>query len=200
MRPLLLSCLACSLFGAEGAQAATKDDAPITPAQVQALIAAALKRDPSLWADYDLDRDGTVSQVEVVACLAKRPAWLREHLPEQFKAIDRDGDNQISLSELQAFASRAASSDAARFTVENHERTAKERSNLDAAGAAGQPGASIDASGGGTRAYAYFGQQQAYIAGYDVVNGQYDPVIGILGAGTVIDVGDVRITIYRTQH
>ncbi len=37
--------------------------------------------------------------------------------------------------------------------------------------------------------------QQAYIAGYDVVGGQYQPVIGVLGYGTVLNVGNVVITI-----
>jgi hypothetical protein len=184
------------LFLLAGVASAVEPAAPITPAEVQTQLAPAVARDATLWSDYDIDRDRKVSQVEVIVSLARRPAWLRDHLPQAFAAIDADGDHAISFAELKAFAGRAP---AGGFTIAQHERSVKERTNIGAA-AAGGPGTSIGVGGGGGHAYAYFGSQQAYIADYDVVNGQYDPVIGVLGTGVVLDVGDVRITTVRERR
>jgi hypothetical protein len=193
---LLVAALA-PLSAADGTSAPADGDAagrPATPAEVQAAIGRDLRQDPGLWADYDLDQDGKVSQIEVIACLAKRPAWLRDHYPDLFKRIDTDHDNAISFAELQAFAALADSQD---FTLA--QRPHQVAGPL-AGGAGGQAGAGIEVGCGGNEASAAFMRQQAYVAGYQVVGGQYQPVIGVLGYGTVLTVGDVIITIVHGQH
>ncbi len=202
LRPLRL-LIATILIGS-GMLAAASSDAPAddqvgpakpaTPAEVQAAITQAIRHDPGCWSDYDLDGDGKVSQVEVIACLARRPAWMREHLPELFKRIDTNHDNDISLAELQAFAALADSKD---FTLAERPRSVMGASQ---AGGGAQAGAGINLSGGGVEASAEFMHQQAYIAGYQVVGGQYQPVIGVLGYGTVLTVGNVIITIVHAQR
>ncbi len=83
------------------------DPAVVTPATVRLAIMSAARQDRGLWDDFDLDHDGTVSQLEVVACVAKRPRWLRTHFPELFAAIDTDHDGDISFAELQALRNSA---------------------------------------------------------------------------------------------
>lgn len=191
----LLADLRHPLLGAEqdprptpGADAA--DAVAITPAAVQQELVRALQTDPTLWQEFDLDHDGRISQVEIVACLARRPAWLRTHFPALFRRIDTDGDRAISIAELQAFAARAGDA----FTVTERPRSVMDASRA-AAAAGGGAGAGMDVDAGGATASVAFMHQQAYIQGYQVVNGQYDPVIGVLGTGTVLTVGPVLITI-----
>jgi hypothetical protein len=174
------------------ATAEAADAAAATPAQVQAAIQDAMRADPGLWADYDLDHDGKVSQLEVVACVAKRPSWLRTRFPAWFARIDTDHDGAISFAELSAFAARA---DRALLQLSERPRTFAPYGAAGLGGGGGQAGAGVDIGSGGATASAAFMHQQAYIAGYEVVGGQYQPVIGVLGYGTVLTVGDVVITV-----
>jgi hypothetical protein len=80
----------------------------VTPASLQADISKCIAKDPSFWSDNDTDGDGQVSQLEIILCLIHHPAWMRAHFPEQFKAIDTDGDRGISIDELLAFAAKVA--------------------------------------------------------------------------------------------
>jgi hypothetical protein len=120
--PLLVSVLAA--LATPLAAAETQPGKP-TPATLQALIDAANKKDANVWRDYDLDGDGRPSQVEILACLAKRPAWVRERWPEIYASIDTDGDKSISTQELIRFADRANS---IRFAVD--ERASKHLRDL----------------------------------------------------------------------
>jgi hypothetical protein len=105
---LLIAALAVP-FSAPLTAAEPQPDGKPTPASLQVLIEAANKKDANVWRDYDLDGDGRPSQVEILACLAKRPAWVRERWPEIFASIDTDGDKTISPQELIRFAERANS-------------------------------------------------------------------------------------------
>jgi hypothetical protein len=197
--PTCFLCLATlSLcLGAAGAAdvAPAAAPAPATPHEVQAAIAGALAQDSGLWSDFDLDGDGKVSQVEVIAMLAKQPGWLRRHFPELFQRIDLDHDNAVSYTELSGFAALA---DVQEFTLAQRARSL---TGVAAGGGMPAAGAGVTVTGpdGRVEASASFIHQQAYIAGYQVVAGQYQPIIGVLGYGTVLNVGDVIITIVHHQ-
>jgi calcium-binding protein CML len=118
MRTLLPLVLATSIVAAAEPQAQPASGKP-APAALQVLIDQANRQDANVWRDYDIDGDGRPSQVEILACLAKRAAWTRERFPELFATIDTDGDRSVSAQELIRFADRANS---IRFAVD--ERTA----------------------------------------------------------------------------
>lgn len=147
-------------------------------------LTAAATGDARLLAAADGDHDGRISQVEALVLLYGSQQLARRRAPAAFAMLDGDGDGLISRAEAARAAPPAGDQG---FTVAERRRRVSDR----------MPGG----TGGGLAvggAYAFFGEQQAYIRDYDVSGGTYDPVIGILGTGTVIAVSDIVITIRRT--
>lgn len=192
MRPILVLALTGAVVAGDAAAAAPAADQPITLEELRAKIDAARSRDPQAWSANDLDRDGRPSRVEVLASLLGNATWWRRNARADLRRVDRDGSNAVSIPEAQAVADRDPQW---RFEIREHQRTIAQRQNLRAPP---QPGAGFGV-GSGDRciAYCYFGNQQAYIMDYDVVNGQYDPVIGVLSSGTALCVTDYMISVLR---
>lgn len=157
-------------------------------AAIQQLVAARTEQDAKLLVVADLDRDRLVSQVEAVLFLYGRQGVARRQVPAAFSLLDGDGDRSISSSEFLGFLARDPQPGL----------SAAERRSSILGGQRGAAGGAMGASVGvGGSAYVFFGSQQAYIQDYDVVNGQYDPVIGVLGSGVVLEVSGVSVTIRR---
>lgn len=186
MRRLLIISMLCSVvIASDGAVA-------LTPESVRVRVEALGTAERTIWSPCDIDGDGRPSRFEVVAGLVGHPAWFKRNLPDVWKQADANGDGAVSVAELSAIAAR--DEDRA-FTVTEQRRSVRQRLNI------GQGmGGGTTMGIGGTRAHVYFGNQQAYIADYNVVNGQYDPVIGVLATGTVLDVADIRITVVRQRR
>jgi hypothetical protein len=157
-------------------------------AAVQQLLAVRTAQDARMLEAADLDRDRKLSQVEAVLFLYGRQAVARRQAPEAFALLDGDGDRAISSGEFLAFLARDPQPGL----------SAAERRSSILGGQRGAAGGAMGSSVGvGGSAYVFFGSQQAYIQDYDVVNGQYDPVIGVLGSGVVLEVSGVSVTIRR---
>ncbi len=182
----------------QAGEPAAKVAAPaVTLTTLRAQIAALQKADRQVWTTFDRDRDGKASEVEVLAALAENPAWFRARFKAEFTAIDRNHDNALSVSELQALAD-SSPNEAYKLDVDERKRSTRDRFGP---GTDGQVGANIGvSSGGGGEAFVAHLNQQAYIQDYDVVQGQYMPVVGILTTGTVLSVGNVIITIRRVKR
>jgi len=168
--------------------AAWAEDKPVAdPAMIQVQVAAAAARDPDLLAAIDLDGDGKVSRIEALVWLYGHQSAAREHIPAIFASIDSDGDRALSREEIMpVFAKLPADA----VTVQVRQPSVHVRAESAIIGGGGT-------SMGTGSAYIYVGNQQAYVQGYNVVNGQYQPVIGILATGTVLEVSDLSITIHR---
>jgi hypothetical protein len=182
---LLLSVLMPTVLMASEPTPATP-----TPATLTAAIQAEVQAGKLRWAaPLDIDGDGRPSRFEVIVACAKS-SWLRRAFPESFGLLDLNRDNALDQNELRAFAGRESE---ARIAIEPRRRLVMGGRTPAALGVGGGAGGGLSVG----RASVTFGGQQAYIADYDVVNGQYDPVIGILTYGTTLDVGDVTVTIHR---
>ncbi len=175
MRAILL-LLACASFGLAANPLET--------------LCSAVK--PGGWKNWDLDKDGKPSRLEALIGMILKPAWFSQRFPEVFAKIDRDGDGLLDLHEINAAADSAGSETWSITAAERH-RTVK--SKLMPAMAA--PGTALQIGSGRTQAMVAFMQQQAYIMDYDVVGGQYDPVVGVISSGMVLEVADVVVTIER---
>ncbi len=193
-----LLCLFALGGSAGAADPASRTAAPPTSLTIlRARIATMQKADPQVWTTFDRDRDGKVSEVEVLAALAGNPAWFRARFTAEFATIDRNHDNALSVAELQALAD-ASPNDGYRLEVDERRRSTRDRFGP---GTGGQGGADIGVSGGGGgEAFVAHLNQQAYIQDYDVVQGQYMPVVGTLTTGTALSVGNVIITIRRVRR
>jgi hypothetical protein len=177
---------------------------PPTLAGLAADIAVLEKAAPGTWtaSSIDLDRNGIASRLEVLAGLLGREDWFRRHLPSQFKSVDADHSNTISAEEARAIAARDPD---AVFTIAAKPRTLRQRMAGGNPAMAGGPQAGIGGGGGGTsggismggNAWCYFGRQTAYIQDYNVVDGQLDPVIGILSSGVLLEVSDWSLGVVR---
>lgn len=157
-------------------------------AAIQRLVAARTEQDAKLLVVADLDRDRLLSQVEAILFLYGRQGVARRQVPKAFALLDGDGDRSISSSEFLGFLARDPQPGL----------SAVERRTSILGGQRGAAGGAMGASlGVGGSAYVFFGSQQAYIQDYDVVNGQYDPVIGVLGSGVMLEVSGISVTIRR---
>jgi hypothetical protein len=174
MRPLTLvlsyPLVACGWAADLPTLASMLADAAALPATVQATL--------------DVDGDKVLrNEVEVLASLLRSPPAWRAALPAAVSAINTDGDASLSLAEVQTLADRSTEF---RFRLKR----------------AQGGGAAADGSrpGGHDQASVYFGTQQSYIADYDVVGGNYKPVISTLSMGTALTVADVTITVIRRRR
>jgi hypothetical protein len=175
MRPILLM-LACAACGGAADPLAT--------------LCSAVK--PGEWKNWDLDKDGKPSRLEALVGMIFKPAWFAQRFPTVFGELDRDGDGVLDLREINAAADSASS---ATWSIAAAERRRTVKSKLLPAMAA--PGTALQVGSGRTQAMVAFMQQQAYIMDYDVVGGQYDPVVGVISSGMVLEVADVIVTIER---
>jgi hypothetical protein len=157
-------------------------------AAIQRLVAVHTGQDARMLETADLDRDRKLSQVEAILFLYGRQGVARRQAPEAFALIDGDGDRSISSGEFLAFLARDPQPGLS---------GAERRSGI-IGGQRGAAGGAMGSSiGVGGSAYVFCGSQQSYIQDYDVVNGQYDPVIGVLGSGMVLEVAGISVTIRR---
>lgn len=177
-RVVLMAWCADALFPADSSRLA----------EAQRLVAAAASEEARLQAAVDLDGDPRVSVLESLLYLYGRQDAARRRIPAAFALLDSDGDRAITSSEVLSLLAREPQ--AGLDAVERRPRVMGGRRQA----FGGTTGSSVGVGGG---AYAFFGSQQAYIAGYKVVDGRYDPVIGVLGSGVVIEVAGVSVTIRR---
>ncbi len=193
----LAGCIAAQHGSAGDSTAAAEKTAMVTLHDFVVRIQALQKQDADLWTEFDLDRDRKVSEVEVLAALARRQTWFSERFPALFRAVDGDRNRKLGAGELDALAKRSAG--AVTLAVSERTKSVRERSNLDAAGdlKGGAGNAFTFGDGGRVRASATFVTQYSYIKGYDVVGGNFDPVIGVLSSGQTINVGDFAIIIEK---
>ncbi len=177
--------------------AATLKPAVITLHEFVVRIQALQKQEADLWTEFDLDRDRKVSEVEVLAALARRQTWFSDRFPDLFRAVDGNHNRKLSAGELDALAKRSGGP--VTLAVTERTKSVRERSNLDGAAdlKAGAGNAFTFGDGDRVRASATFATQYSYIKGYDVVGGNFDPVIGVLSSGQTINVGDFAIIIER---
>jgi hypothetical protein len=142
--------------------------------------------DARVLAAADRDGDGRISQIETIALAYGSQQLARRRAPEVFAMFDADRDGEFKRAELDIILTENPLHGA---TIDTRQRRVLGRQG-------GGAGGGISVGG----AYAFFGEQQAYIQDYDVSGGTYDPVIGILGTGTVIAVSDIVITIRRSRR
>lgn len=71
-------------------------------------VAAATERTNKWFDKLDADKDGYVTKEEMAKSRENRRAAMREKMDEHFKAVDLNGDGQLSLDEVQAKAPRLA--------------------------------------------------------------------------------------------
>jgi hypothetical protein len=195
--PMFCATLAFQTLSAETAStpaAAPADKPTITLEQVCRDVLLLRKKSPALTAKLDINRDRRIAPLEVVRHLVVEPDWYKNNLSADFAAIDADHDATLSGDEVRAFVDRGHKwkASAAAPPAAPRAKTVRERMGMPAAGGGGS-GTSL----GGGSAYVFFGHQQAYISDYNVVDGQLDPVISILGYGTVLEVSHVSVTIVR---
>jgi hypothetical protein len=123
---------------------------------------------------------------------------LRQEQPELWRGLDADGDERHSAEELaRVLAAQAPAVVALADRDASLSLDAAELASLASESPADPPriaAAGGDAVSGGSRAHIFVGRQQAYVADYDVVGNQYDPVISVVGSGTVLDVADPFVT------
>ncbi|MEK7415609.1 MAG: hypothetical protein AAB263_20070 [Planctomycetota bacterium] len=161
-----------------------------TPRSLLAVVESAIAANRAAdWSACDCDGDQRPSGIEALASLVGNHGWWKRFAPETFKRCDRNNDGLVDHSELTTIATRETE-----FAIQIRPRVR----SLNPIAAPGGIGAGIAIGGrSGPTASAFFGRQQAYIAGYRVVGGNYEPIIGVLTYGTALEVGDVSITIVR---
>jgi hypothetical protein len=133
---------------------------------------------------FDLDRDQRPSRLEALAGLILDPSTFRRSFPAIWQVLDRDRNDRLDLDELDRAAS-SASGTAWQLSVSRRRQAAP-----------GPIGTGF--SVGGVASVAFL-SQQAYIRDYDIVGGQYDPIVGVVSTGTVLEISDVLVTIVRRR-
>lgn len=123
---------------------------------------------------------------------------MSQQHPELWASLDVDGDERRSAEELtRVLAGQAAAVVAVADRDGSLSLDQAELASLAGDSSAEAPriaAAGGDSIGGGSRAHIFVGRQQAYVADYDVVGNQYDPIISVVGSGTVLDVADPFVT------
>jgi hypothetical protein len=191
MRHILLIAVVAAASAADASVAS----APTIEACCRDLTAL-MADDARLRAGIDLNRDRRIDPLEAAIIVVGKREWLREFAPQWIALIDADRDQTITSDEIRSFVDRGHSWKPSAAPVAKP-KTMRQRLNLGGA-AGGGAGAGFDLGGGeGGSAYCFFGNQQAYVADYNVVNGQLDPVVQVLGYGTVLELSRVRVTIER---